>query len=257
MKTVVIKCGGSVLEELSEQFFTSLQELMDDGYSPVIVHGGGPAINKMLDLYGIPAQFVDGLRVTCEKTMEVVEMVLSGKTNRQLCSLMKNNGFLSLGINGSDGLCLQAEYIDKQKLGYVGEIRDVNTRLIGMVIENGYIPVITPIGIAEDGSRLNINGDYAAASIAKAMKAGHCAFVTNVDGILIGGKLISELNESEAENHISDGSIHGGMVPKVQSALSAAAAGAGKVMIISGKKPFYKNNSWHGTAIVAAEGELR
>ena len=253
LETVVIKCGGSVLEDLNDNFFNSLKELIEDGYYPVIVHGGGPAINSMLDLFQIEPKFKDGLRVTCEKTMEIVEMVLSGQTNRQLCSMLMKHGFNALGINGSDSRCLQAEYIDKQGLGYVGEITQVNTDLIMLAFQNNFIPVITPIGITEDGSKLNINGDYAAASIAKALMAERCAFVTNVEGILINGELASELTGSQIESYIADGSIYGGMVPKVESALSATDAGVGSVMIISGKKPFYKNNCWHGTAIAAKE----
>lgn len=239
------------MEELTGDFLKSLGELMENGYSPVIVHGGGPAINAMLDLVGITAQFKDGLRVTCEKTMDIVEMVLAGKTNRQLCGMLIKNGFNALGINGSDGGCLQGEYLDKTGLGYVGAITKVNTDLIMMAIEKGYIPVITPIAIAEDGLKLNINGDYAAASVAKALKAERCAFVTNVEGILINGKIVSDVTEREVESYISDGHIYGGMVPKVNSALSAMAAGVEKVMIISGKKQFYKNNCWHGTSIAA------
>ncbi|MGA9224963.1 MAG: acetylglutamate kinase [Mesobacillus sp.] len=257
MRIVVIKCGGSVLEELTDDFYKSLGELMEDGFSPVIVHGGGPAINAMLDLFGIKAQFKDGLRVTCEKTMGIVEMVLSGQTNRQLCAMLIKNGFNALGINGSDGDCLQGEYLDKTGLGYVGAISVVNTDLIMMAIEKGYIPVITPIAVAEDGFKLNINGDYAAASIAKALKAERCAFVTNVEGILIDGVIVSDVNEREVESYIADGQIYGGMVPKVKSALSAIGSGVEKVMIISGKKQFYKNNSWQGTSIAAKERVLK
>ncbi|WP_209437931.1 acetylglutamate kinase [Mesobacillus selenatarsenatis] len=253
LETVVIKCGGSVLEDLNDNFFNSLKELIEDGLYPVIVHGGGPAINSMLELLEIETKFKEGLRVTCEKTIEIVEMVLSGQTNRQLCSMLMMHDFHALGINGSDGRCLQAEFIDKQGLGFVGTITHVNTDLIMMAINNGYIPVITPIGITQDGSKLNINGDYAAASIAKALKAERCAFVTNVDGILINGELVGEMSESQIESYISDGSIYGGMVPKVTSALSATKAGVDTVMIISGKKQFYKNNCWHGTAIAAKE----
>lgn len=254
METVVIKCGGSVLEDLNDNFFHSLKELIQDGVYPVIVHGGGPAINSMLEFYKIETKFKEGLRVTCEKAFEIVEMVLSGQTNRQLCSMLMMNDFNALGINGSDGRCLQAEFIDKQDLGFVGTITHVNTDLIMLAINNGYIPVITPIGITEDGSKLNINGDYAAASIAKALKAERCAFVTNVDGILINGELVSEMTDSQIENYITDGSIYGGMVPKVKSALSATKAGVDTVMIISGKRQFFKNNCWHGTAISAKEG---
>jgi acetylglutamate kinase len=257
LKIVVIKCGGSVLDELTDDFFTSLRQLMENGFSPVIVHGGGPAINAMLDLVGITAQFKDGLRVTCEKTMGIVEMVLAGQTNRQLCGMLIQNGFNALGINGSDGGCLQGEYLDKNGLGYVGAISAVNTDLIMMTIENGYIPVITPIAAAEDGFKLNINGDYAAASIAKALQAERCVFVTNVEGILIDGEIVSDVTEREVESYIADGQIYGGMVPKVKSALSAIGAGVEKAMIISGKKQFYKNNSWQGTSIAAKERVLK
>jgi acetylglutamate kinase len=257
LKIIVIKCGGSVLEELTNDFFNSLKELMEKGFYPVIVHGGGPAINSMLDLNEIPAQFINGLRVTCEKTMKIVEMVLSGQTNRQLCDMLMKQGFNALGINGSDGSCLQADYIDQSKLGYVGTITNVNTDLIMMAIEHGYIPVITPIAAAADGNKLNINGDYAAASIAKAVKAERCAFVTNVEGILIGGQLISEVTDREIDRYIADGSIYGGMIPKVKSAMSAVAEGVNTVMIISGKKEFYKNHSWHGTVIAAEERMLK
>ncbi|MGV2940791.1 acetylglutamate kinase [Mesobacillus sp. LC4] len=253
LETVVIKCGGSVLKDLNDNFFNSLKELIEDGLYPVIVHGGGPAINSMLELLEIETKFKEGLRVTCEKTIEIVEMVLSGQTNRQLCSMLSMHDFHALGINGSDGRCLQAEFIDKQGLGFVGTITHVNTNLIMMSINNGYIPVITPIGITQDGSKLNINGDYAAASIAKALKAERCAFVTNVDGILIKGELVGEMSESQIKSYISDGSIYGGMVPKVMSALSATKAGVDTVMIISGKKQFYKNNCWQGTAIATKE----
>lgn len=245
------------MEDLADDFFTSLRELMENGFYPVIVHGGGPAINSMLDLFGITAQFKDGLRVTCEKTMGIVEMVLSGQTNRQLCGMLIKNGFNALGINGSDGECLQGEYLDKNRLGYVGAITEVNTELIMMTIENGYIPVITPIAAAKDGSKLNINGDYAAASIAKALQAERCAFVTNVEGILIDGEIVSDVTEKEVESYIADGQIYGGMVPKVMSALAAMASGVENVMIISGKKTFFKNNCWHGTSIAAKERVLK
>ena len=257
MNIVVIKCGGSVLDELTDDFFTSIGGLMEKGFNPVIVHGGGPAINTMLEMYNIPAVFENGLRVTCEKTMEIVEMVLSGQTNRQLCGLLVKQGFNAIGLNGSDGACLKADYIDKSLLGHVGKITSVNPDLIMMAIRNNYIPVITPIALSEDGKKLNVNSDYAAAAIAKALNSERCAFVTNVDGILINGEVISEVTDQEIDSYIANGSIYGGMVPKVKSALDAMAAGVGKVVIISGKKQFYKNNSWQGTAIAAKERMLK
>ncbi|HAQ08094.1 MAG TPA: acetylglutamate kinase [Bacillus bacterium] len=257
MNIVVIKCGGSVLDELTEGFFTSIGELQESGVYPVIVHGGGPAINTVLEVYNIPAKFENGLRVTCEKTMEIVEMVLSGQTNRQLCEMLNKHGFNAIGLNGSDGACLQADYINKSLLGHVGEITAVNPELIMMAIRNNFLPVITPIAVSKDGKKLNVNGDYAAAAIAEALHAAHCAFVTNVDGILIDGKLIREVTDKEIDRYISDGSIYGGMVPKVKSALGAMSAGVEKVMIISGKNQFFKNNSWQGTAIGVKERMLK
>lgn len=257
MDIVVLKCGGSVLEELSEDFFAGLKQLVENGRFPVIVHGGGPAINRMLDLYEVEASFRGGLRVTCEKTMEIVEMVLSGQTNRRLCSMLSKHGFNPIGINGSDGSCLKGDFLNKSALGYVGEITSVNTGLIEMMLRSGYIPVITPIASANDGSKLNVNGDYAAAAIANALKAERCAFVTNVEGIIINGTIKSDITEQEIEGSIADGDISGGMIPKVKSALAAAHAGVEKVMIISGKKQFFKNSNWQGTVIATREKVVR
>ncbi|MGM0902409.1 MAG: acetylglutamate kinase [Bacillota bacterium] len=253
MKTIVIKCGGSVLDELSPAFFDALHSLKNDGYHPVIVHGGGPAINAMLDLYKIDSKFHNGLRVTCEKTMEVVEMVLSGKTNRQLVSLLAEGGLDAIGLNGSDGGCLVADFINKEELGFVGTVTMVNKELINKLIESELIPVITPIGASEDGNRLNINADYAAAAVAKALGAERCLFVTNVDGILVEGELIEETSSSEIQEYIASGHIYGGMIPKVESAISVLDKGINRVMIVSGKKAFYKNREWAGTAITSKE----
>jgi acetylglutamate kinase len=253
MKTIVIKCGGSVLDELSPDFFDALHSLKNDGYNPVIVHGGGPAINAMLELYKIDSKFHNGLRVTCEKTMEVVELVLSGKTNRQLVSLLTEGGLNAIGLNGSDGGCLVADFINKEELGFVGTVTMVNKELINKLIESELIPVITPIGASEDGDRLNINADYAAAAVAKALGSERCLFVTNVDGILVEGELIEETSASEIQEYIASGHIYGGMIPKVESALSVLDKGINRVMIVSGKKGFYHNKEWSGTAITNKE----
>lgn len=253
MKTIVIKCGGSVLDELSPAFFDALHSLKNDGYMPVIVHGGGNAINAMLDLYNIDAKFHNGLRVTCEKTMEIVEMVLSGKTNRQLVKLMADSGLNAIGLNGSDGGCLVATYINKEQLGFVGTVTMVNKDLINKLLDSDLIPVITPIGTSEDGDRLNINADYAAAAVARALGAERCLFVTNVEGILVEGELIEETSASEIQEYIADGHIYGGMIPKVESAISVLNTGINQVMIVSGKNAFYQNGEWAGTAITNKE----
>ncbi|KKK36944.1 acetylglutamate kinase [Mesobacillus campisalis] len=256
-KKIVIKCGGSVIDELSSAFFGSIASLMNHGYEPVIVHGGGPAINAMLELYQIEPKFNNGLRVTCEKTMEVVELVLSGKTNRQLVHLLEENGLDAIGLNGSDSKCLVADYINKAELGLVGQITMVNGSIISKLTEEGLIPVITPVAVSEDGSRLNINADYAAAAVAKAIGADRCLFVTNVDGIMIEGSLIAEASVSEIKSYVSKGHIYGGMIPKVESAVSVLETGIDKVMIVSGKKEFYQNENWSGTAITGKAGVLK
>jgi acetylglutamate kinase len=253
MKSIVIKCGGSVLDELSPAFFEAIHSLINNGYKPVIVHGGGPAINAMLDLYKIDSKFHNGLRVTCDKTMEVVEMVLSGKTNRQLVSLLAEGGLDAIGLNGSDGGCLVADFINKEELGFVGTVTMVNKGIINKLMDSELIPVITPIGATEEGYRLNINADYAAAAVAKALDAERCIFVTNVEGILIEGELIEETSTTEIQEYISAGHIYGGMIPKVESAISALDKGINQVMIVSGKKAFYQKGEWIGTAITNKE----
>ena len=176
-------------------------------------------------------------------------MVLSGKTNRQLVGLLEENGLDAVGLNGSDSKCLQADYLNKEELGYVGQVTMVKQAMITRLLKDQHIPVITPIAVAPDGSKLNINADYAAAAIAKALNAERCIFVTNVDGILIEGKLVPDASVAEITNYINTGEIYGGMIPKVESAISVLDEGIEKVMIVSGKNPFYQDGDWTGTAI--------
>lgn len=255
MKIVVVKCGGSVLDELSHAFFSSLAELQTEGYKLVFVHGGGPDINDMLALYNVKPEFVNGLRKTGIETLKIAEMTLSGQTNRKLVSLLANNQFNAIGINGSDGKLLTAEFINQEELGFVGEITSVNNSLINMLLTENFVPVITPIGITTDGEKLNINADYAAAAVAKALNAEQCLFITNVDGVMIGGSLAPVLSESEINEYIESGEISGGMIPKVQSALATVEKGIESVMIVSGTNPFYKNGEWHGTSILKGADE--
>jgi acetylglutamate kinase len=257
MKIVVIKCGGSVLDELASGFYTSLDELQKQGYHLVFVHGGGPDINDMLALYNVKPEFHNGLRKTGLDTLKVVEMTLAGQTNRKLVSLLEENHFKAIGINGSDGKLLTADFINREELGFVGEITSVNLELINILIKEHYIPVITPIGISANGEKLNINADYAAAAVAKALQAEQCLFVTNVDGVLIEGELAPSLNESEINTYINNGEISGGMIPKVQSALAAVEKGVESVMIVSGKNPFYTKGNWNGTSIYKKEPMIK
>jgi acetylglutamate kinase len=253
MKYVVIKCGGSVLDELTPSFFASLAELERKGYSLVFVHGGGPDIDEMLNQLNVKPQFTNGLRKTDEQTLKVVEMILSGQTNRKLVAMLQQNQFSSFGINGSDGDCLVATYINLKELGYVGEISEVNTKLIEYIVEGNYIPVITPIAMTATGEKLNVNADYAAAAVAKALGAEQCLFVTNVDGVIIEGTIATELSNQEVDTYIELGEISGGMIPKVQSAIKAVEKGVESVMIVSGKKPFFENGKWNGTRIYREE----
>jgi len=253
MKYVVIKCGGSVIDSLTDSFFSSLTELKKSGFHLIFVHGGGPDINEMLDLYHVQSQFINGLRKTDEQTLNIAEMILSGQTNRKLAAKLQQHQFHALGIHGSDGECLQADYINREELGFVGDITGVNTKFIEWVVEGGYIPVITPIATTANGEKLNVNADFAAVAVAKALHAEHCLFVTNVNGVMIEGKLASNLSKQQVSDHIDNGEISGGMIPKVQSAVDAVAKGIESVMIVSGEKAFFEHGKWNGTRIYQKE----
>ncbi|WP_071393887.1 acetylglutamate kinase [Bacillus tuaregi] len=253
MKKIVIKCGGSILDELTPAFFASLKELQGHGYRLVFVHGGGPDINKMLAMYQVEPEFHNGLRKTTKETLEVVELVLSGQTNRKLVQKLTQNGFQTIGLNGSDGNLLQADFIDQQSLGFVGEITKVNDQLISILIQEGMIPVITPIAVHETGQKLNINADYAAAAVAGAIGAEQCIFVTDVEGIMVENQVVHSVEKEQVEKYIEDGTIYGGMIPKVTSALSALDKGLSSVMIVSGKAPFFNGEEWKGTKIIGKE----
>ncbi|MDM5224149.1 acetylglutamate kinase [Peribacillus sp. NJ11] len=254
MNILVIKCGGSIINELSESFFNSAKELQNRGYHIVFVHGGGPDINSMLDKYEIEPVFENGLRKTTTEVMEIVELILAGKSNRSLVHKLEAHGIKAVGLNGSDGGILTGEYIDEQKLGAVGKIQKVNTELLGLLFENGYCPVLTPIATTEEGTKLNVNADMAAGSVAKALSADMCLFVTDVKGVLKNEQIIEKLTETEAKELIEGGSIHGGMIPKVNTALSVLNKGVEEVMIVSGKDHFYQGGQFIGTKFLQEEG---
>ncbi|NRG43626.1 acetylglutamate kinase [Bacillus sp. CRN 9] len=249
MKSIVIKCGGSVMNELAPSFFDSMKNLEVAGYHLIFVHGGGPDINKMLELHQVQSEFVNGLRKTTNEVMEIVEMVLSGQANRKLATKLHHHGFKAIGINGSDHGFLQADYINEQELGLVGEIKQVKSEWLKVMLDHQYLPVITPIAMTEKGVKLNVNADVAAASVAKAINAESCIFVTDVEGVLIDGKRANELDTVEIKQHIDSGEISGGMIPKVLSAVSALEHGLQSVMIVSGKNEFYDGSKWIGTKI--------
>ncbi|MBA4536475.1 acetylglutamate kinase [Bacillus aquiflavi] len=257
MKIIVIKCGGSIVDKLSPTFFDSLHLMMKTGYVPIFVHGGGPDINKMLELYEIEPIFHHGLRKTTKETLRVVEMVLTGETNRKLTAKLQEHGFNPLGLSGSDGGCLQGVFIDKEKLGYVGEINAVNKQLMINLIEKNYLPVLTPIAITEKGTKLNVNADYAAAAVAVALKAEQCLFVTDVKGILMNGEVIKSISVAETYKLIENGTITRGMIPKVESAISAIHKGMQSARIVSGKTAIFENDLFLGTKIFEKERVLK
>ncbi|WP_078548142.1 acetylglutamate kinase [Litchfieldia alkalitelluris] len=240
--TIVVKCGGSILAELTDSFFQSIKELQKQGNKVVIVHGGGPEIESMLTSLAIESEFVNGLRKTTPEVMEVVEMVLSGNVNKKLVSTLTNHGMKAVGLSGVDGDLLKATSIDEQTLGLVGKVQQIDIKLIDMLLQVDYIPVISPIAVNVSGGKLNINADTAAASIAEALHAKHLLFVTNVPGILKDGSLIEEVSTEGVKNLIADGTIFGGMIPKVDAALSALSAGLNEVMIVSGKESLVSLN---------------
>lgn len=242
-KVIVFKCGGSALDDLSDEFFENLQFLQAAGMQPVIVHGGGPAIQHMLDELNIESQFVDGLRKTTEEMMDVVEMVLVGNVNPSLTRRVNEFGLNALGLSGSDVAMLEATPINKEKYGLVGEVTNVNTGCVKELLNTGIVPIISPIAIGKDGKRYNVNADTAAGAIASALRAEQLVFVTDVPGILKEGKLLETVKTSEVEALINDGTIYGGMIPKIKAALDGVHGNVDEVMIVNGEKSELKNNT--------------
>ncbi|MCH1625872.1 acetylglutamate kinase [Fredinandcohnia quinoae] len=252
MNTIVIKCGGSILAKLSDEFFTSIKELQQKGFQIVIVHGGGPEIETMLNQLQIKSEFVNGLRRTTAEVLEVVEMVLSGKVNKSLVNNLSKMGINAVGLAGTDVNILSAKAIDYEKLGFVGEVTHVNSNFLEGLLRKNYLPVLSPIGIADDFNKYNINADTAAASVAIALNAKHLLFVTDVSGILKDGEVVPYLNTNEVDELIEDGTIYGGMIPKVKAALQALSTGQlHEITIINGKDSLLAlDGSLKGTKIV-------
>lgn len=242
--TVVIKYGGSAMldPDINETIVQDIVMLKLVGLKPIIVHGGGPEINGMLDRLGIQSQFVNGLRVTTKETMEVVEMVLAGKVNKQIVEMISKQGGCPVGLTGKDGRIIRAKKIEKDgvDLGYVGDIVKVNTRLMKSLIDDSFIPIIAPIGSDDEGNTYNINADYAAVAIAAAMNAEKLVFLTDVEGVLKDkddpSSFISFLSDQEAKKYIEEGIIAGGMIPKVECCMEALEKGVPMVHILDGRK---------------------
>ena len=234
-KTLVIKLGGSTLEH-QRGVLQDIIWLRSLGANPVLVHGGGPYINAWLEKLNVPAQFEDGLRVTDARTLDVVRMVLLGQVNQGLVLMATEMGGRAIGLSGTDGSMVQAKFIS-ERLGFVGEIETVDPTLPQTLLDQGYIPVIAPLGQGPGGTCLNINADLVAAHLAGALNAEKLIFLSNVVGICRqDGSLISELTEAEAKQLIADGVISGGMIPKVTACLDALAT-VPRVHIVDGGEP--------------------
>ncbi|WP_286885317.1 acetylglutamate kinase [Aneurinibacillus sp. UBA3580] len=237
---LVIKCGGSTLENLPASFFEDITALQQDGFMLTIVHGGGPAISATLKQMGIEPKFVDGLRVTDAATLQVAQMVLIGQTNKQVVSRIQTAGGRAAGISGIDGSTLQVIQ-GPEHLGFVGEIQQVDPALIATLSQSGFIPVIAPLGFDADGQIYNINADTAAGAVAGAVGTKRLVMVTDVPGVMqeIDGvkKVLPELDEVQINELIAEGIIYGGMIPKVRAALDALGHEVEEVLIINGYEP--------------------
>ena len=244
-KTVVIKFGGNAMvdEDLKSSFAQDIVLLKQVGVNPVIVHGGGPQIGKLLEQIGKKSRFIEGMRVTDNETMDVVEMVLGGQVNKQIVSLINRHGGRAVGLTGKDGGMISARKMrlpgsdtEANDLGQVGEVESIDPAVVAMLDQDDFIPVIAPIGVGVDGSSFNINADLVAGELARVLGAEKLLLLTNTPGVLDpDGKLLTGLSANETERLIADGIIYGGMLPKVRCALDAVNAGVRTSQIIDGR----------------------
>lgn len=245
-KTVVVKYGGNAMinEELKNSVMEDITLLKFIGLKPIVVHGGGPDISKALDERGVKSRFVNGLRVTDEITMETAQQVLIGKTNKEIVALLNKKGGRAVGISGIDGSFIECKKqyteVDGEKtdIGYVGDIVHIKHCLIDLLASDQYIPVIAPIGTDDDGNSYNINADTVAAAVASSVQAEKLILLTDVEGVKDkNGDVIYEVHDSEIQSLIDDGTISGGMIPKILGCLEAIEEGVTGVHIIDGRVP--------------------
>ena len=244
---IVIKYGGNAMTEpaLKEGFARDVVLLKLIGLHPVIVHGGGPQINEMLEKVGKKGEFVQGMRVTDSETMDIVEMVLGGHVNKEIVSMITTFGGRAVGITGRDNHFIKAEklLIDTPEqngvdIGQVGTVADIDTRLVEGLVERGCIPVIAPIGVGQNGEAFNINADLVAGKLAEKLQAEKLLMMTNIPGVLDKeGKLLTTLTPSRIDELIEDGTLYGGMLPKIASAVETAKSGVKATHIIDGRVP--------------------
>lgn len=250
-KTIVVKFGGNAMidEALQNSFARDIVLMKLVGMNPIIVHGGGPQIGILLDKLNIQSRFVDGMRVTDSATMDVVEMVLGGAVNKQIVNLINSNGGKAIGLTGKDGQLIQAKKLALKNtsseqmnaseiidIGHVGEVNKINVNVIDMLINSDFIPVIAPIGVGEDGASYNINADLVAGKIAEVLQAEKLMLLTNVSGLQDKqGKVLTGLSTQQVDDLIEDGTIYGGMLPKIACALDAVKSGVSSAHIIDGR----------------------
>ena len=249
-KTVVVKYGGNAMvdEQLKSGFARDIVLMRLVGINPVVVHGGGPQIGQVLEKIGKESRFVDGMRVTDSETMDVVEMVLGGLVNKDIVNLIARHGGRAVGLTGKDGDLIRARKLTISRnspeldapeiidIGHVGEVTSVDVSIVDMMVEGGFIPVIAPIGVGEDGHSYNINADLVAGCLAEVLGAEKLILLTNTEGLLDKqGKLLTGLTAGEVDTLIADGTVHGGMLPKIRCALSAVKSGVRSAHIIDGR----------------------
>jgi acetylglutamate kinase len=249
-KTIVVKYGGNAMidEKLKEGFARDIVLMKLVGMNPIVVHGGGPQIGNLLERIGKESEFVQGMRVTDAETMDIVEMVLGGQVNKEIVNLIHQHGGNAVGLTGKDGNLISATKLEMRRdapelsapeiidLGHVGEVEKINTKVLDMLIQGDFIPVIAPVGVGVDGHSYNINADLVAGKIAEAMGAEKLILLTNTAGLLDKqGQLLTGLNALSVATLVADGTIYGGMLPKIQCALDAVANGVHSSHIIDGR----------------------
>ncbi len=249
-KTIVIKYGGNAMidDKLKAGFARDIVLMKLVGMNPVVVHGGGPQIGQLLERIGKESEFVQGMRVTDTETMDIVEMVLGGQVNKEIVNLIHRYGGNAVGLTGKDGnlICATKLHMTRNApeldvseiidLGHVGEVSKINTKVLDMLVQDDFIPVIAPVGVGEDGHSYNINADLVAGKIAEALGAEKLILLTNTAGLLDKeGVLLTGLNSESVEKLVEDGTIYGGMLPKIQCALEAVESGVHSSHIIDGR----------------------
>lgn len=251
-KTIVVKYGGNAMvdDQLENSFARDIVLMKLVGMNPIVVHGGGPQIGDLLKKLNIESSFVDGMRVTDSATMDVVEMVLGGTVNKQIVSLINRNGGQAIGITGKDGNLIQARKLEVTRkspemqvpeiidIGHVGEVRAINRKVIDLLVQSDFIPVIAPIGVGVDGASYNINADLVAGKVAEVLQAEKLMLLTNVAGLQNkAGEVLTGLTTTRVDELIADGTIYGGMLPKIRCALDAVKSGVASAHIIDGRVP--------------------